>query len=59
MTGNVVMGSMLGFAAFGICSVLVGFVFALLPALLRRIERLEKTSADLKRELEEVKEKQL
>ena len=55
MAGNVVIGSILGFAAFGMCGGLTGFMFALL----RRIERLEKTSADLKRELEEVKEKQL
>ena len=55
MPGNVVIGSMLGFVAIGLCGMLTGLVFTLL----RRIERLEKISADLKRELEEVKEKQL
>ena len=50
-TGNIVIGSILGWIAFGICSALTGTVWAML----RRIGKLEKTVADLKRSLEERK----
>ena len=53
MPGNVVIGSILGFVAIGICSVLVGTMYSVL----RRITKLETQIDDLKRELEEVKGK--
>ena len=61
MSGNVVIGSILGWIAFMICPVLMGVIYSLLC----RITKLEKTVADqqdqiadLKRELEEGKGKQ-
>jgi len=61
MSGNIIIGSILGWVAFSICSVLTGVIYSLLC----RITKLEKTVtdqqdqiADLKRELEEGKGKQ-
>jgi hypothetical protein len=52
-TNNVIIGSILGWIAFGTSSVLMGLVWALL----KRVAKLEQTTDTLNRELEEMKRK--